>query len=81
MAEETVFFNPGDAIAKDFDFQSARKSAEIFKVNHEVDQGLIVAKDDDGKFAVFYEAAGAKELTPEEATKQPTSKYTVLARL
>ncbi|WP_125706476.1 hypothetical protein [Lacticaseibacillus daqingensis] len=75
--DETIFFNPGDAIARDFDFQAARRSAEIFKVQHAADQGLVVAKDETGKFAVFYEGA---DVDP-EAGEAPATRYTILAHL
>lgn len=78
---ENVFFNPGDAIANDFDFQAARRSAQIFKADHAVNEGLVVAKDDSGKFAVFYEAAGTPEEKAAAAAKQPPTKYTILAHL
>lgn len=74
--DETVFFNPGDAIANDFDFQAARRSAEIYKAEHVADEGLVVAKDADGGFAVFYEAAG------QPADDEPNKdRYTILAHL
>ncbi|WP_127849202.1 hypothetical protein [Lacticaseibacillus hulanensis] len=73
---ESIFFNQGDAIASDFDFSAARRSGQIFKVNHETKGGLVVARNADGKFAVFYEQDGAAK--PDDAGK---SKYTVLERL
>lgn len=75
--EETVFFNPGDAIASDYDFQAARRSAEIFKVDHASTKGLIVAKDGKGRFDVFYEGSS----TDPNAAKEPPTKYTILAHL
>lgn len=77
MAEETIFFNPGDAVASDYDFQAARRSAEIFKVGHASTKGLIVAKDGKGRFDVFYEGTDAD---PNAAKEKPTQ-YTILARL
>ena len=53
MSEEIVFFNPGDAVANDFDFAAARRSAQIYKAEHVVDEGLVVAKDKDGKYPFF----------------------------
>ncbi len=73
---ESIFFNQGNAIASDFDHSAARRSAEIFKLNHETAGGLVVAQNKDGQFAVFYEKDGA--LNPGDATKD---KYTVLERL
>ncbi|MCX2455912.1 hypothetical protein [Lacticaseibacillus nasuensis] len=78
--DETIFFNPGDAIAKDYDYAAARKSAEVFKVHNAIDHGLVVAQDEHGQFVVF-DPQEAAALTPEEAAKLPASKYTVLARL
>ncbi|MFD1429164.1 MULTISPECIES: hypothetical protein [Lacticaseibacillus] len=77
--DEIVFFNPGDAVARDHDFQAARRSAEVFKVDHPTDQGLVVGKDDSGEFAVFYEAAGM--LNANDYGDVPASKYTILAHL
>ncbi|MBM6439724.1 hypothetical protein JNW93_03290 [Lacticaseibacillus rhamnosus] len=80
MSEEIVFFNPGDAVANDFDFAAARRSAQIYKAQHVVDEGLVVAKDKDGKYSVFYEAAG----TPDSQAKseyKDVGKYTILAHL
>ena len=71
--DEAVFFNPGDAIANDYDYAAARRSAQIYKAAHVADQGLVVAQDQDGKFAVFYEAAGVGE--------DAGDKYTILAHL
>ena len=79
MSEEIVFFNPGDAVANDFDFAAARRSAQIYKAEHVVDEGLVVAKDKDGKYSV-YEAAG----TPDSKAKgdyKAVGKYTILAHL
>ncbi|WP_125582448.1 hypothetical protein [Lacticaseibacillus suibinensis] len=74
--DETIFFNPGDAIATEYDFAAARRSAEIFKVAHASDKGLVVAKDDHGQFAVFYEGGTS---TGDGAV--PATKYTILAHL
>lgn len=78
--DEIIFFNPGDAVANNFDYQEARRSAEIYKVDHAVDEGLVVAKGADGKFAVFYEAAGQPDVSA-VAKEQPIGKYTILAHL
>jgi len=78
--DEIIFFNPGDAIANDYDYQAARRSAEIYKVDHAVDEGLVVARDGDGKFAVFYEAAGTPKVNA-VSESQNVGKYTILAHL
>lgn len=75
--DEIVFFNPGDAIATNYDFAAARRSAEIFKVDHTADKGLVVAKDDSGQFAVFYEGSDK----PADVGEEPATKYTILAHL
>lgn len=75
---ESIFFNQGDAIASDYDHAAARRSAQIFKLNHETKGGLVVAKNADGKFAVFYEQDGALNTNSDAAKKD---KYTVLERL
>lgn len=75
---EIIYFNPGDAIARDYDYEAARRSAEVFKMNHQSDQGLVVGKTDDGHFAVFYED---KEQDPKHPGAQPPTRYTILARL
>lgn len=72
--DEFVFFNPGDAIANDYDYAAARRSAQIYKAAHVEDRGLVVAKDAQGRFAVFYEGADANQ-------DPATSKYTILAHL
>jgi len=75
---ESIFFNQGDALSQDFDFSAARRSAQIYKAQHEVQGGLVVAKQDDGKFSVFYESDGALKNGADKAGKE---RYTVLERL
>ncbi|WP_262315881.1 hypothetical protein [Lacticaseibacillus parakribbianus] len=75
--DEIIYFNPGDAVAQDHDFAAARRSAEIFKAKSVKDLGLVVGKDDDGKFAVFYEGAAQD---PHPGT-EPATRYTILAHL
>lgn len=55
MNNETVFFNPGDAIANSRDFREARRSAEIFKAERPTERKIVIAEAD-GKelFAVYY---------------------------
>ena len=71
--DEAVFFNPGDAIANDYDYAAARRSAQIYKDAHVADEGLVVAQDADGKFSVFYEAAAGDKVGGDQ--------YTILAHL
>lgn len=73
---ESIFFNQGDALARDFDYSAARRSAQIYKARNEIQGGLVVAKDDSGKFSVFYE----KDAAPSDSAAGK-EKYTVLERL
>ncbi|WDF82569.1 hypothetical protein PQ472_11850 [Lacticaseibacillus pabuli] len=75
---ESIFFNQGDALAQDFDFSAARRSAQIYKTQHEIQGGLVVAKNDDGKFSVFYESDASVKSDEGKAGKE---RYTVLERL
>lgn len=72
--DEYVFFNPGDAIANDYDYAAARRSAQIYKAEHVADRGLVVAQDAQGQFSVFYEGGG-------DEADPASSKYTILAHL
>lgn len=50
---EMVFFNPGDAIASDHDFNAALRSAEIFHRKQKQHE-LMIVKEENGKtYAVF----------------------------
>lgn len=50
---EIVFFNPGDAVAKAFDFAAARRSAQITMPQHVVAVRLVVAMHMHGCYSVF----------------------------
>lgn len=75
--DEAVFFNPGDAIANDYDYAAARRSAQIFKAQDVADKGLVIVQDQSGKFSVFYEAAAVDAA----AGKKPASQYTIMAHI
>ncbi|WP_155287356.1 hypothetical protein [Lacticaseibacillus zhaodongensis] len=75
---ESIFFNQGDALAQDFDYSVARRSAQIYKARNAIEGGLVVAKDASGKFSVFYEKDAAVDSNAKAAGKD---KYTVLERL
>lgn len=60
MNNESVFFNPGDAIASSHDFKQARRSAQIFKAEKPTARKIVIAQNDkDGTFAIYY-ASDAK---------------------
>lgn len=73
-----IFFNQGDALAQEFDYSAARRSAQIYKSEHEIQGGLVVAQDELGRYAVFYESDAAPSSQLLEAGK---SRYTILERL
>ncbi|WP_297815940.1 hypothetical protein [uncultured Lactobacillus sp.] len=55
MNNESVFFNPGDAIASSHDFKEARRSAQIFKAEKPTARKIVIAQNDkNGEFAVYY---------------------------
>lgn len=55
MTNQSIFFNPGDAIASTHDFKEARRSAEIYKAKSNGKKRLVIAQNDkNGDFAVYY---------------------------
>ncbi|CCI85093.1 hypothetical protein [Lactobacillus pasteurii] len=51
---ESVFFNPGDAIASSHDYKAARRSAQIFKANKPTAGQIIIAKNaKNGEYAIY----------------------------
>lgn len=55
MTNQSIFFNPGDAIASTHDFKEARRSAEIFKAKTKANEKLVIAQNDkNGEFAIYY---------------------------
>ena len=55
MTNQSIFFNPGDAIASTHDFKEARRSAEIYKTKSDAKKRLVIAQNDkNGEFAVYY---------------------------
>lgn len=55
MTNQSIFFNPGDAIASTHDFKEARRSAEIYKAKSNGKKRLVIAQNDqNGDFAIYY---------------------------
>ncbi|QNQ81706.1 hypothetical protein FP435_07365 [Lactobacillus sp. PV037] len=55
MTNESVFFNPGDAISASHDFTQLRRSAQIFKAEKPTSRQLVIAQNDQsGSYAVYY---------------------------
>ena len=55
MTNQSIFFNPGDAIASTHDFKEARRRAEIFKAKTKANEKLVIAQNDKhGEFAIYY---------------------------
>lgn len=55
MTNQSIFFNPGDAIASTHDFKEARRSAEIFKAKTKANEKLVIAQNNkNGEFAIYY---------------------------
>ena len=53
---ENVFFNPGQAIASDFDFNKAYVAAQIY--HHKAQKPVLVVQEKDGQpFVIFDEQA------------------------
>ena len=49
---ENVFFNPGQAIASDFDFNKAYVAAQIY--HHKAQKPVLVVQEKDGQpFGIF----------------------------
>ena len=61
---ENIFFNPGDSIASDFDFNKAYVSAQIYR--HKAEKpGLIVQEKDGHPYFIFDEVAAIAQETAE----------------
>lgn len=75
---EAIFFNQGDALAQEFDYSAARRSAQIYKAQHQIQGGLVVAQDGEGSYSVFYESDAAPDSDDIAAGR---ARYTVLERL
>ncbi len=50
---ENIFFNPGDSIASDFDFENAYVAAQIY--HHKAAKPVLIAQEKDGKPYFIFE--------------------------
>lgn len=57
---ENFFFNPGDSIASEYDFDSAYVAAQIY--HKKVERPILITREKDGKpYFIFDEAAALAE--------------------
>lgn len=55
MNNESVFFNPGDAIASAHDYKEARRSAQIFKAEKPTGKKIVIAQNaNNGEYAIYF---------------------------
>lgn len=74
---EDVFFNPGQSISSDFDYNKAYVAAQIY--HEKVKKPVLVVKEEDNKpFIVFNEEAAIEEEHKEE---QSAKQYKVVKRI
>lgn len=61
---ENIFFNPGDSIASDFDFNKAYVSAQIYR--HKTEKPVLIVQEKDGHpYFIFDEDAAIAQETAE----------------
>ena len=71
---ENVFFNPGQAIASDFDFNKAYVAAQIY--HHKAKKPVLVVQEKDGQpFVIFDEQAAL------DSEKEETKRYSLVKRV
>ena len=74
---EDVFFNPGQSISSDFDYNKAYVAAQIY--HEKVKKPVLVVKEEDNKpFIVFNEEAAIEE---EHKKEQNAKQYKVVKRI
>jgi len=73
---ENVFFNPGQAIASDFDFNKAYVAAQIY--HHKAQKPVLVVQEKDGQPYVIFDEQAA--LDSEKAANE-ARKYAVVKRV
>ncbi|WP_302046988.1 hypothetical protein [Ligilactobacillus agilis] len=64
---ENVFFNPGQAIASDFDFNKAYVAAQIY--HHKAQKPVLVVQEKDGQPFVIFDEQAALASEKEEAKR------------
>ncbi len=71
---ENVFFNPGQSVSSDYDFDKAYVSAQIYHSKSK--KPVLVVQEQDGKpYFIFDEKAALKE------SEKKASKYLIVKRL
>lgn len=74
---EDVFFNPGQSISSDFDYNKAYISAQIY--HEKVKKPVLVVKEEDNKpYVVFDEEAAIEEEKQEKLNAKP---YKIVKRI
>lgn len=74
---EDVFFNPGQSISSDFDYNKAYVAAQIY--HEKVKKPVLVVKEEDNKpYIVFDEEAAIEE---EKQEAQQAKQYKVVERI
>lgn len=74
---EDVFFNPGQSISSDFDYNKAYVAAQIY--HEKVKKPVLVVKEEDNKpYIVFDEEAAIEE---ENQEAQQAKQYKVVERI
>ncbi|KRN28986.1 hypothetical protein IV38_GL001199 [Lactobacillus selangorensis] len=76
MAED-ILFNPGDAIAQNYDYNAVMRSAEIFHYQQHPQQFVLVQAPEDACYAVF-RIADAAHIKEQLA---PLRRYQIVKRL
>ena len=64
---ENIFFNPGDSIASDFDFNKAYVSAQIYR--HKTEKPVLIVQEKDGRPYFIFDEYAAIEQETDEAKK------------
>lgn len=74
---EDVFFNPGQSIASDYDYNKAYIAAQVY--HQKVEKPVLVVKEENDKpYIVFDEKAAIEE---EYKEKQHAKSYKVIERI
>lgn len=71
---EDVFFNPGQSVSSDYDFNKAYVSAQIY--HHKSKKPVVVVQEKDGQPYLIFE-----EQTDQATPKDSTAKYSVVKRV
>ena len=64
---ENIFFNPGDSIASDFDFNKAYVSAQIYR--HKAEKPVLIVQEKDGRPYFIFDEDAAIDQETDEAKK------------